>query len=73
MMKDTFVALRIDSQYIEGMVVVNNYCIRGQLKSSLNWMMIEKGFASKEEAISRMKELNTDGLDMYDSAGYGIK
>jgi hypothetical protein len=71
-MKDKFVALRIDSQYIEGMVVVNNYCIRGQLKSTLNWMMIEKGFSSKEEAISRMKELNTDGLDMYDSAGYGI-
>lgn len=73
MMKDKFVALRIDSQYIEGMVVVNNYCIRGQLKSTLNWSMIEKGFDSKEDAISRMKELNTEGLQMYDTAGYEIK
>lgn len=72
-MKNTFVALAIESQYIEGMVVVNNYCVKGQLKSTLNWKMIEKGFHSKEEAINRMKELNTDNLDMYDSAGYEIK
>lgn len=73
-----YIALKVERGYIApGRTYVHKYCIKAMRNDSYNWEMLLYGFAEEMTAIEKMRKLNRDiydgRLEMYNSAGYGIK
>lgn len=67
-----YIAYKI-GRFIENHRVFDSFAVWAQSDRDYNWTIVARPFATKEEAIIAMKEINTEGKCMYDFGGYGIR